>query len=134
MSEKPDLDLDFDDIVGKTETAAVEETKEETKVETKTEEAPPAKTTKSEGPDYQLAFPTPDGKIKMIGLSSCTNEEFAEWVGFAWPSADDREPASFNKRETRLRALKNIVRFHQSSLVWLRSQEKPPDRKKIKPN
>lgn len=133
MSEKPDLDLDFDDIVGKTETAAVEETKQETKVETKKEE--PAKvTTKSEGPDYQLAFPTQDGKIKMIGLSTCSNEEFAEWVNFAWPSADEREPSTFDKREVRLRALKNIVRFHQSSLVWLRSQEKPPDKKKIKPN
>lgn len=128
MSEKQDLDLDFDDIVGKT--AAVEEKQEEKVQEKKTE----AKVvTQKVDTSIGLAFPVGSGKFKQVDLNTASDEDFLGWINYVFPGTD-RKASDFSARDVRLRALKNVIRYHQSSLQWLRSQEKPIDPKKRKAN
>lgn len=131
MSEKQDLDLDFDDIVGKKAQAqtAETETQAQTVKQEEIKEKPPEKKALS---TYGLAYPVGNGKFKQIELSTATNEEFLEWVNYLFPKSG-RQPSDFASYDVRVRVLKNIIKAHQS-LPWLHSQERIDPGKKKKEN
>ena len=111
--DKPmsDLDLDFNDIVQ----SLPEEPQKETL-------SKPKKISSVKIDEYNLAL-CYGKKIKLIELNSCSNEDFLSWVYKVFP-ASDREPEAFERKDIRIRVLKNVIQFHRTSLQWLRSQQK----------
>lgn len=102
MSE--DLDLDFDDISGKTLPINIE--KKEVK-----------KIVSSD--DYQLTLYSKNKGLHFLSLNACTNEEFVLWAQQVFPEIT-ADLTSFSSTDQRLRALKQIIRFHTETFAPLR--------------
>lgn len=113
MSNSKDLDFDFSDISGKTlpsdeqqEPKVVVKKRQETVVED----------------DYSLTIPVTAGQFRYLSMRNCTNEEFIEWALCVFPEITV-EPESFNTYDKRLRAMKQIIRWHTETFAPLRREK-----------
>ena len=122
------LDLDFDNIIAPAEVPVEEKNTEKTdqKLDEKgTEEPKKAKT------DFKVCIKVSDTKFKVLDVGTCSGEDFLQFVDYLYPNSE-RKAEDFNTRERRLLAIKQIIRSHQISLSWLRTQERKS--KDIKPD
>lgn len=97
------LDLDFNDIVGKT-TPLVSK---------------PITETKATSDDYKLTLYSSETGLKFLYLSECSSNEFLSWASQLFPIGEV-DPTSFNTLDQRLRALKQIMRFHTETFSFLK--------------
>ena len=112
--ENKKLDLDFDDI---TEKAPIPEVATKSIKKKKEDEKP------TELSSYIVMSKVHRGGFKPVDISTCSGEEFVEWAKQVYPAAGD--PADFSTRSNRINAFKQIMRFHEKSLTWLRNQQRP---------
>jgi hypothetical protein len=112
--------LDFDDISGKK------------KSETPVVSAPPTPEVKEQKKDnYYLLYTVGKSSFKEIGLNECSSEDFVNFVNYIYP-VPENDHKVYARRDVRIRALKNIIKWNTQSLQWLRSQKRKP--KEAKPN
>jgi hypothetical protein len=123
------LDLDFDSIVAPAE-VPVEEKTTEKKVDQKLEKQETEEPKKAKA-DFKVCIKVSNTKFKVLDVGTCSGEDFLGFVDYVYPGSK-RTAENFSTRDSRLLAIKHIIRSHQLELSWLRTQERK--NKEIKPD
>lgn len=102
-----DLDFDFSDISGKTTTPEEPKVVIQKRAEAVVED------------DYALTIPLSASEFRHLSMRTCSNEEFIEWALCVFPEITV-DPESFSTYDKRLKALKQIIRWHTETLAPMR--------------